>query len=261
MTIRSVPDGDVAWGPDLRSVIARINAINDAAAGIIPAAVLGTGTASSSTVLYGDGVYRTPATGVPASTLTAKGDIFIATASGTVTRQAIGTDGQTPFADSTQTTGWRWGANVPSDGSVTDVKVSAAAAVSADKLADGVTNKIMTATERSKLSAIGVVRGVSVSGGTISIDASVAGNNVDTTMSADATLNVPTNGAAGQVIQGTVLASTAQRVLTFHASFGRLTGIGSTLTVPTGKVGRYALRRTDITGSAKWLVEAAGVEQ
>lgn len=105
------------------------------------------------------------------------------------------------------------------------------------------------------------VRTVAPSGGTISIDANTAGNNVDSTLTGDATLNVPTNGAAGQVVQGAVLASGAQRVLTFHASLGRLTGIGSTLTIPSGKVGRYSLRRTDVTGSAKWLVEAVGVEQ
>ena len=99
------------------------------------------------------------------------------------------------------------------------------------------------------------------SGGTISVDADVAGNYLNSTLTGDATLNVPTNGAAEQVLQGAAFASGAQRVLTFHASYGRLSGIGSTLTIPSGKVGRYTLRRTDITGSAKWLVEAAAVEQ
>lgn len=108
---------------------------------------------------------------------------------------------------------------------------------------------------------LSTVRTVAPSGGTISIDANTSGNNVDSTLSGDTTLNVPTNGAAGQVIQGTVLASAAQRILTFHASYGRLTGIGATLTIPTGKIGRYSIRRTDLTGSAKWLVEAVGVEQ
>lgn len=99
------------------------------------------------------------------------------------------------------------------------------------------------------------------SGGTISIDASLASGGADSTLTGDATLNVPTNGSAGQVIQGAVLASGAQRTLTFHASFGRLTGIASTLVIASGKVGRYVIRRTDVTGSAKWLVESVGVEQ
>jgi hypothetical protein len=107
---------------------------------------------------------------------------------------------------------------------------------------------------------LSAVRTVAPSAGTISINADTAGNNVDSTLTGDATLNVPTNGAPGQVIQGAALASGAQRVLTFHASYGRLSPIIATLTIASGKVGRYAIRRTDITGSAKWLVEAAGVE-
>ena len=108
---------------------------------------------------------------------------------------------------------------------------------------------------------LSAVRTVAPSAGTISINADTSGNNVDSTLTGDTTLNVPTNGASGQAIQGTVLASGAQRVLTFHASFGRLSPLVNTLTIPSGKVGRYSIRRTDITGAAKWLVEAAGVEQ
>lgn len=103
------------------------------------------------------------------------------------------------------------------------------------------------------------VRTVNPSSGSISINADTAGNNVDSTGSSATTLNVPTNGAPGQVIQGSVYASTGF-TLTFHASFGRLSPVASTLVIPTGKVARYAIRRTDVTGSAKWLVEAAGVE-
>lgn len=105
------------------------------------------------------------------------------------------------------------------------------------------------------------VRTVNPSGGTISINADTDGDTIKSTLTGDATLNVPTNGFEDQILQGVVLASSAQRVLTFHASLGRLTAITNTLTIPSGKVGRYALRRTDITGSAKWLVESVGVEQ
>lgn len=41
-----------------------------------------------------------------------------------------------------------------SDGSVTNVKVAANAAINADKLADGTTNKILTAAERTKLAGV-----------------------------------------------------------------------------------------------------------
>jgi hypothetical protein len=109
--------------------------------------------------------------------------------------------------------------------------------------------------------ALSGVRTVNPSSGTIAVDATNAANNINSTLTGDATLGYPTDGVECQVIQGAVLASGAQRILTFHASYGRLTGIGNTLTIPSGKVGRYALRRTDITGSAKWLVESVGVEQ
>lgn len=105
------------------------------------------------------------------------------------------------------------------------------------------------------------VRTVAPSGGTISINATTIGNSIDSVLSGDVTLNVPSGGVAGQALQGSALASGAQRVITFHASLGRLTGIASTLVIPSGKVGRYALRRTDVTGAAKWLVESVGVEQ
>lgn len=104
------------------------------------------------------------------------------------------------------------------------------------------------------------VRTVNPSGGVIAIDASAVGNNINSTGSSATTLNVPTNGADGQVLQLAVYASTGF-TLTFHASFGRLTGIAATLVIATGKVARVAIRRTDVTGSAKWLVESVGVEQ
>jgi len=46
---------------------------------------------------------------VQASTATAKGDLLVATAASTVTREGVGTDGQILMADSTQTTGVKWG--------------------------------------------------------------------------------------------------------------------------------------------------------
>lgn len=43
---------------------------------------------------------------------TAKGDLLVATASGVVTNQAIGGNGQTLIADSSQTDGLRWGDDI-----------------------------------------------------------------------------------------------------------------------------------------------------
>lgn len=43
---------------------------------------------------------------------------------------------------------------IPSDGSVTNVKVATNAAISADKLAEGSTNKLLTSAERTKLAGV-----------------------------------------------------------------------------------------------------------
>lgn len=101
---------------------------------------------------------------------------------------------------------------------------------------------------------------LAISGGTLSIDAAAIGGNVDVTVGANFTQNVPTNGVAGQVIQVTCYASAAY-VATFHASFLRLTGIANTLSIPSGKHARYSLRATNASGSLVWIVEAVGVTQ
>ncbi len=59
-------------------------------------------------------------TGIPPSTVLAKGDMILGTASGTVSRLGVGTNGQVPIADSTQATGVRWGS--VSGGTTTDAR-------------------------------------------------------------------------------------------------------------------------------------------
>jgi phage-related minor tail protein len=49
---------------------------------------------------------------IAAQQFTAKGDLLVATASGVVTNQAIGGNGQTLIADSSQTDGLRWGDDI-----------------------------------------------------------------------------------------------------------------------------------------------------
>jgi len=59
----------------------------------------------------------TDATKIPLSTVTAKGDLIAATASGTVSNLAVGTNGQVLTAASGQTTGLQWA--TPVSGSMT----------------------------------------------------------------------------------------------------------------------------------------------
>lgn len=73
--------------------------------GLGGAAVLNVGT-SAGTVAAGDDSRITGA--VPKSTVTTKGDLIVATASATVARQGVGSDGQVLTADSSQTNGMKW---------------------------------------------------------------------------------------------------------------------------------------------------------
>ncbi len=68
---------------------------------------------SASTIAAGDDSRITGAQ--QRSTLTTKGDLYVATASATVARQAVGTNGQVLTADSTQTNGLKWA--TPASGS------------------------------------------------------------------------------------------------------------------------------------------------
>lgn len=75
---------------------------------------LGVGTngqalvANSSTSTGVEWTTPTDTTKIPLSTVTTKGDLIVATASGTVVRQAVGTNGQILTADSTQADGVKW---------------------------------------------------------------------------------------------------------------------------------------------------------
>jgi hypothetical protein len=62
---------------------------------------------SADLVYFRDGV-TTANAAVPKSTVTAKGDLIAGTASATVARLGVGTNGQVLAADSTQTTGLAW---------------------------------------------------------------------------------------------------------------------------------------------------------
>jgi len=114
-------------GPSLNALVTRLS-ISDAGAINIPGFTasrvlvsdasknLISSSVTSTELGYVSGVTSAIQTQLDAkvakSTATAKGDIFVATASATVTNQAIGTNGQVLMADSAQTNGLKW-ANAP----------------------------------------------------------------------------------------------------------------------------------------------------
>jgi hypothetical protein len=58
-------------------------------------------------------VFNNAGAAIAKTIVDAKGDLIVATAADTVSRQAIGTDGNVLLADSGQSTGVRWGAGIP----------------------------------------------------------------------------------------------------------------------------------------------------
>lgn len=101
---------------------------------------------------------------------------------------------------------------------------------------------------------------LSTGSGIISTDAALVGNNRNYTATGDVTIGVPTNPTGGQVIQYAVLASVANRTITFDAGLARLTGNqAGPIVIGVGKICRFSLRFTSLT--SQWIVEAFGITQ
>lgn len=81
-----------------------------------------------------------------------------------------------------------------------------------------------------------------------------AGNNRICTATGNVLLNEPTGGADGQLIMLRVVASGAQRVVTFGAALKRPGSIASSLTVPSGQRGTIGLYFESAYG---WTVTTA----
>jgi hypothetical protein len=138
------------------------------------------------------------------STLTTKGDTFVATAASTVTRLAAGTNGQVLTADSTQTKGLKWA--TPTTGSVTSVTAGT-----------GLSGGTITTT------------------GTIAIDSTVA-TLTDTQTLTNKTLTSPTINTPKTTIGfNAQTGTTYSLVLTDQDKLVTLNNAGAiTLTVPNG---------------------------
>lgn len=103
----------------------------------------------------------------------------------------------------------------PANGSVTNAKVATSAAISADKLADGTTNKVLTATERTKLSGIATAATANSSDATLLARANHTGTQPVSSLAVTGTASSTTflrgdgswatpagGGGSGQIVSG-----------------------------------------------------------
>lgn len=142
------------------------------------------------------------ASGIPATTVDVKGDLIAATANDTVARLAAGSNGQVLTAQSAQTTGLQWATNTPADATVTDAKVAVGAAINADKTADGTTNKVYTATEKTKLAGVATAATANSADATLLARANHTGTQAVGTVTGLAA--IATSGSAADLSAGTV---------------------------------------------------------
>jgi hypothetical protein len=84
------------------------------------------------------------ATGIQPSIVTAKGDLIVATASGSVTNQAVGTNNQVLMADSAQADGVKWANEATSTLTTTGDLLYASAANTLARRAIGSTGDVLT---------------------------------------------------------------------------------------------------------------------
>ena len=118
--------------------------------------------------------YATAAQGALADTATQPGDL------GTAAGLNVGTTAGTVAAgDDSRLSD----ARVPTDASVTNIKVASGAAINADKLANGTTNVVMLATERTKLTGIAAGATANSSDATLLARANHTGTQTASTIS------------------------------------------------------------------------------
>jgi hypothetical protein len=209
---------------------------------------------------------------IQASTATTKGDLLAASASATVARLGVGTDGQILTADSTQTLGVKWAANaaVPTSRQVlagtgltgggdltadrtltvaygsaagtavqgNDARVTADQAVGTASIRTIGTGALQAAAgNHSHSAALVPFAPVALTdAATIATNASL-GNHFRCTLTADRTLGNPSSPTDGQRGLWELAAGASTRTLTLGTSFEKMTGIPATLSIPANKIG------------------------
>lgn len=188
--------------------------------------------------------------GFDASIIDAKGDLIAGTAADTASRLGVGTDGQVLKADSVAASGLAWVDADAHTHALSDIAITGTP--------DG-TKFLRDDGTWQVPSTLALTRTVTYSA-TPNIDPTVPGNRINITATGAITsLAVSGIGALdGQVLQLIILASAADRAVTFASSLRTTTGISrGPHTVPSGQILRAAVEYSTLTSA--WAILAVTV--
>jgi hypothetical protein len=200
--------------------------------------------------------------GIPASTVDAKGDLIVGTADDTVARRSVGTNGQALLADSAQTTGVAWGAPTPAAhnhaaSEITSGTVATARLGSGTASATTFLRGDQAYADPNLLSP--PVHAVGNSGASLTIDASSASGWVKTiTLTANCTVTL-TGATSGRVTTLELYLTqdgTGSRTVTWPAAVKWDGGAAPSLSTAAGAVDCVVLRT--VNAGTSWLANLAG---
>ena len=199
--------------------------------------------------------------GIPASTVDAKGDLIAGTADDTVGRRSVGTNGQALLADSAQATGLAWGAPAPAAHNHAASEVTSGTLGTA-RLGSGTANSSAFLRGDQAWADPGLlpapVHAVGNSGTSLSIDASSASGWIKTiTLNGNCTFTLTGASSGRATVLELVLSqdATGSRVVTWPASV-KWSGGAPTLSTAANSVDRIVL--TSYNAGTTWYADLIG---
>jgi len=201
------------------------------------------------------------ASGIPASTVDAKGDLIAGTADDTVARRSVGTNGQALLADSSQTTGLAWGAPAPAAHNHAGSEITSGT-VGTARLGSGTANSSSFLRGDQAWTDPGLlappVHAVGNSGTSLTIDASSSSGWIKTiTLTGNCTFTL-TGATSGRATVLELILSqdaTGSRVVTWPASV-KWSGGAPTLSTAANSVDRIVL--TTYNAGTTWYADLIG---